>query len=121
MTQYKFVQGVKYGYLEVEGSSGRKYYITPFENPLFKWITYNDKHSTTSWKEALPCQIIWMCSCNDFIMGKARRGENHLESPCTHITKFLSQSEIVKEELEALIYANKGVGNHKKDKAKSKG
>ena len=109
MKEYNLIEGEKMSYLEVEGSKGTKYYLTPWINPLFTFIEFNDKHSTTSWKRALPHQILWTCSCMDFQIGKARRGENPFANPCTHIKALLADTKNISKKLEALIYANKGM------------
>lgn len=121
MKRYNIIQGEKMSYLEVEGSAGKKYFITPFVNPLWTFIEFNDQHSTTSWKTALPHQILWTCSCMDFRMGKAKRGENPFSNPCTHIKTMLADTTKIAKKLEAMHHANKGVGNHKKEKTKAKG
>ena len=106
---YNVIQGDKMSYLEVEGSTGKKYYITPFVNPLWTFIEFNDQHSTTSWKTALPHQILWTCSCDDFKIGKARHGENPFSNPCKHIKTMFADTKKIQKKLEAMHYANKGV------------
>ncbi len=115
---YNVIQGEKMSYLEVEGSTGKKYYLTPWVNPLWTFIEFNDQHSTTSWKTALPHQILWTCSCMDFIMGKAKRGENPFSNPCTHIKTMLADTTKVAKKLEALYNANKRTAEGKEKSIK---
>ena len=123
MKRYNVIQGSKVSYLEVESDSGKKYYITPWINPLFTYIELNDQHSTQSWKSSLPHQILWTCSCNDFILGKARRGENPFANPCKHIKEMLVDTGSIKTKLEDLLNADKGLagGASEKKAKKEKG
>ncbi len=75
-----------------ESDPTKKYYITPHHNPLWKWVDnslrkVNDNHH--EW----PHQILWTCTCPDFMMGKARYGENPFANPCKHVRYVLEHAK----------------------------
>ncbi len=80
-------------------SSDEVYYVTPHTNPLARSLVTariclqqdfrRFKHST-----------LWTCTCNDFTMGKVRRGENPFAKPCKHIRAVLDEGPKLYKNLE---------------------
>lgn len=110
--KYKVIQGKKMAYLEFASKStpGKKYFVTPFPNPLFEHILNKRMSVSTRWTNSLPHQTLWVCTCSSFTMGKAKLGLNPFESYCPHVQEVMDTLKTVRKKLEVALNANKRSG-----------